>query len=381
MPFPHEVFKTQRIVPLRFLRAVSGIPVTGSPDIDDRGYFRAGVTVGNDHGHVVGVAEGSKAKVKLQRVAVEDAATLFATSSNSATMTVTNTAAALPGTRETIIEVTGVKGSGSAAPNTAKLQIRHGSATGPIIGELSVWVLTKLDVKITPHNVTIRDASGTGIASAADIGAVMDLMKVIWEPCGVSFTINPIQNDVVTFRNAGRARFQDEVNTLLATNFIPNTINAYFIDILEMPGVPGALGAGFSRPNSVAFGTPNPGIITADRNMRGFSRADDVHSLGNTLAHEVGHFFTLEHPDRRSPTDAKPRDFRFDTWTLRMLMHNFNTRPPRTDWRNDVGYGVGRRGALVTMKDLVDSGNPVHHSTDNECVSARTAIVIPPGPF
>ena len=40
MPFPHSVYKTQRIVPLRFERGVTGQPLIQFPDLDNRGWFR-----------------------------------------------------------------------------------------------------------------------------------------------------------------------------------------------------------------------------------------------------------------------------------------------------------------------------------------------------
>ena len=381
MPFPHEVYKTQRIVPVRFRRAVPGDPTSAFPDLDDRGYFRVGGTTGTDRGHVVGVSQGDDVWVAMRREKIEDTTPLFVTSSNTARMTVKDNIggrAALANTHDVIIKITGVAGGN---PNVAEVEIRFGSNTGPIIGVLNVWVfsISDVNVNITPHNVTISDATGASVPSAVNVGAVMDMVKAIWRPCGVQFTISPTVNDPVVFANAGQVQWQGEINTLLNTNWAPGTINAYFVNQIVIAGSPGVLGLGLSRPNSVAFATPNPGVILGDTNVSGSNRAADIHWLANDLAHEVGHFFTLEHPDRRSPPPAN--NTRFDTWAVRMLMHNFNLRSGRTDWRNDVGYGVQRRGCLITMKDLVDSGNATHHSTDNECLTARTTIKTPPGPY
>jgi len=43
--------------------------------------------------------------------------------------------------------------------------------------------------------------------------------------------------------------------------------------------------------------------------------------------------------------------------------------------------GAGYRGALVSMKDLTDAGNAAHHSTDKECITARTGIASVAGPY
>src|SRR6266567_199829 len=88
MAFPHEVYKTQRIVPVRFRRAVPGDPDISFPDLDDRGYFRVGATTGTDRGYVVGVRQGDDVWVVMRREKVENTAPLFVTSSNTARMTV-----------------------------------------------------------------------------------------------------------------------------------------------------------------------------------------------------------------------------------------------------------------------------------------------------
>lgn len=383
MPFPHEVYKTQRIVPIRFARAGVGFPIINFPDIDDRGWFRNAPTgnnaATNDHGFVVGVTQGDTVFIQLTREKVEDTSPLFVTSSNTATMTcgMAGTGAdALLNIHDINIQVTGVAGGAAADPNIARVQVRHGSNTGPIIGELSVWVFRVLNVNLVPHNVTIAGAGGgAGIGSAVNITAVTDMVKAIWRPCGVDFTVAAVQNHNLNFATAGVAAWQGEVNTILGTGFVAGSINAYFVNQIQMAGFPGVLGVGISRPNQVAFGTPNPGIILGDTNASGSARAGDTHWLANDLAHEIGHFFTLEHPDKRSPPPNT--NTRFDTWAVRMLMHNFNLRAARTDWRNDVTYGPQRRGCLITMKDLVDSGNAVHHSTDNECRTARAAAIVP----
>ena len=388
MPFPHSVYKTQRIVPLRFERGVTGQPLIQFPDLDNRGWFRADPAgnnaATNDHGFVVGVTQGDVVFVKVVREKLENSANVFVTSSNTATMTVGQMGTGfdqLTNSHDMFIAITGVNGGAGAAPNIARVQLRFGSNSGPIIGELSVWVYKKLNVNITPHNVTIQDAGGGSIASAANIAAIMDIVKAVWRPAGVEITVAAIQNETVTFANAGVAAWQAEINTLLSTNWVPSSINAYFINQIFIAGADsaGVLGLGISRPNSVAFGTPNPGIILGDTNRSGSNRAADAHWLANDIAHEVGHFFTLPHVDN---IDNPGRN---DTYALRLLMHPINTHF-FNDFRNDTGYGVdaagdGYRGALVSLKDLTDSGNAAHHSTDGETRTTRTVISSAAGPY
>jgi hypothetical protein len=389
MPFPHNVYKTQRIVPLRFTRAIIGAPVLDIPDIDDRGWFRpdpAGNNAAtNDHGFVVCATEGQSVYVKIVREKIENTAVLFVKSSDESVMKVKQNLGAdqLSTVHETLVKIDGISGGAGATPKIARVQIHFGTNTGPIIGELSVWVYRNVNVNLVPHNVTIQTAAGgDGVASAANITTVMDTVKAIWKAAGVGINVAPVQNHTVTFATAGIASGMAEINTLLSTSWVPGSINAYFINQLILPGVPGILGLGISRPNSVAFGTPNPGIILGDTNG-GPSRAADSHYLGNDIAHEMGHFFTLPHVDNIQNTAA--HQGREETWALRMLMHPTNTHF-FSDFRNDTGYGTagdgtGYRGSLITLKDLVDSGNAAHHSTDAEVKTARTSITSAAGPY
>ena len=387
MPFPHNVYKTQRIVPLRFQRAISGAPMPEFPDPDDRGWFRNGpagnVAATNDHGFVVGVTEGDTVYVEVNRQKIENGADLFVKSSDETVMKVNQNLGTdkLFSVKEPLLRIEGISGGAGATPKVARIQIRFGTNAGPIIGEISVWVYKKVNVNLVPHNVTIRSAAAAGIASAANIANIMDMVKAIWKPAGVSITVAAIQNDTVTFATAGDAQWQAEINTLLGTNWVPSSINAYFIH--QITGTGGAtLGLGISRPNSVAFGTPNPGVILGDVTA-GFARAGDTHFLANDLAHEIGHFFTLPHVDNVQNTNTQQG--REDSWALRLLMHPTNTHF-FSDHRNDTGYGVaaggnGYRGALISQKDLVDSGNAAHHSTDAEVKTSRTSITSVAGPY
>ncbi len=368
MAFDYKVYKSQRIVPVRFKRSVTGQPVLGKPDIDDRGFYRAAITAGNDHGHVVGVTEGNESEITLERFRIDNKADLFVTSSDTAKMTVIDSGGTdqLAASKEPKVKVKGVLGGAAANPETAKVEVRFGSATGPIIGEISVWVFKPLTVSLTPHNVTIKGASTAGIASSANIASVIDLVKAFWEPCGVKFQVEAIQNDPVTFATAGKVVWKPEVNTLLSTNRTNDSINAYFVNEVEMPGLPGVLGLGISRARvnsdtGSANPYPHPGIILGDKTV-GLDRHTDLHFLANDLAHEIGHFFTLAHIDFRN--SGSSRD---DTFAARMLMHPNNTRT-LSSWRNDAGYGARYRGGMITMKDLVG------FTTDGEAIQARGVI-------
>ncbi len=371
-----SVHQSHRLVVLRSKRVIHGEPSADSPDVDDRGYLKP------LRSPLVGVTKGKKSKVKLVRKRLDANAKLVVTSSDGGIVKISTPAnGELPGTEEMEVEIEGV--DGGSDKKEAKLQVRYEKKDGIILHELSVWVFKELEVDITPHRITISSSSTTGTAPTVNINAVMEQVGQIWGHCGIKFNVGAVINRTLTFAHANRASddpFPGEIATLLNTDWVPNTINAYFIVQI---GTGGTLGYGFSRSSASTFGMPNPGIILGDRtagSTRGY-----VMFWANDLAHEIGHFFTLWHPEQKQPPDERE-----DTWSKRSLMHNFNEMRRHNPWpRNDgdgnpykfrprfddAGYGTGRRGCFISLKDLPQL------TGDNECLTARTTITSSAGPY
>jgi hypothetical protein len=356
-----EIYKERRVVLLRWRRAGRGDPSASRPEVDDRG------SLGPEFGPIVGVMEGRKIKVRLERVLVDPAASLVVKSSDDSAVRVVDPAdGKVPAGARADIELEGVSGGD---PREAKIEVRFERDDGPILSVLTVRCFVRRRVRITPHLCTIAPTGGgAGVASTADVASIMTHVRAIWSPCGVDFTVGATQNDNITLATAGVVSdnpFPGELATLLGTSWVPNTINVYFVGGI---GTGNTLGYGFSRPSSVTFGTGNPGIILADQ---AGGTPHDTPWAGNDLAHEVGHFFQLWHPNNLQPPNERQ-----DTWCRRMLMHNHNTMVIHNNWKDDVGYGAlggsARRGALVTHKDLTAI------TTDGEVRTARAAIVAGP---
>ena len=384
MAIAKEIYKFERIVPVRFSRLVdpanvattSGPPRGDSPDLDDRGFFQ---TV---HGPIVGMTENSWVKVRLSRENVENGVSLFVASSDTNVVTVETSrgTAELPNDEHMWVKLTAPADSGGD-PATAIVEVRFNAADGPVIAELFVYVFEPVSVDITPHVVTIsRAAAGPaaavpGTVPGANIAAVMDMVSAIWRPCGVTFNVQPTENDAVDFGTANIVSdnpWPGEVDTLLGTNWIADTINVYFV---RQIGTGNTLGYGISRDSARRFHLTNPGVILGETTAGGTTR--DTQYWANDLAHELGHFFQLWHPGNRQGADTWQ-----DSWSRRMLMHNFNrtlgANPPSPRF-TDAGYGTfgtgTNRGCMITIK------NYRRHATDGECATSRTTISSAAGPY
>lgn len=398
MAIAKEVYKWERLVPVRFSRladpanvaSISGPPRADSPDMDDRGYDRRG------HEPIVGMIEATQIKVRLSRENIENAVPIFAASSDTAIITVATAGvgAQLPNTEHAWIQITALADSGGN-PATAKVEIRHGAADGPVISELTVHVFEPLTVDVTPHVVTISRAAvaatpavGTtpavaatpavaGAAPGAVVADIMAMVSTIWKPCGVTINIQPIENDAVNFATANIVSddpFPGEVNTLLGTNWVADTINVY---IVKQIGTATTLGYGISRASTRTFGLDNPGIVLAETDAGGTVR--DTQYWANDLAHEIGHFFRLWHPGNREGANVWQ-----DTWSRRMLMHNFNrtlgANPPQPRL-GDAGYGTNAAGTQANRGCFITMKNYRRHSTDGECTTSRSTIGSTAGPY
>ncbi len=380
-----EVYKNIRLVPVRFARAKTGAPAESFPDIDDRAHnFKVPATDGlaessEIRGPVVGLRKRQKIKLRLLREYIDPAAPLFLTSSDTSTITVITPTAGkkIASGKETTVELQGGDFAG-AKPQSARIEVRFGATDGPIIYELTAYVFTPLPVFLQPHLVTIHGSTGTGgVAPTINLSGVMDQFRALWAPCGINFAVQPTKSWSVNLPNANRMRFAD-VNTVLATEWQANAINIYIVREID-----NALGYGFSKSAHAGFGINKPSVFAGERTGAVARALADTYWWANDLAHELGHFFTLWHP-----TDGTPASgpwVRWETWSMRFLMHNYNYTnrpgPPGNpaDWPafNDFGYGKHSpgnpyRAGLIPLKNVrtgADAGR------DAQCATARNHIL------
>jgi hypothetical protein len=398
----------QIIVPVRVDRAVRGAPILDAPDVDDRGWVNnraGGLNVANTRGALFSTTVGDIVRLKVVREDLDATVPLFVTTTgNQVAIDQPSGGGPLP--------ADGIFSVRSVADTTvgSKIQVRLGTATGPVVCEADAHTFTPKTFFITPHVCIIHSANaatvnaggGTGQTPSVN-GAALDdavlenlfdtIVRPIWRPAGVEFQLGAVQVEVFT----GSDGFtQDNValqgtnqfTTVFARNRLAGTCNIYFLHTTDQ-----FLGLGLKFEDRAVLNANNSGIMVG---VNGFRRAngafrarsssgaaDLVHELGNDTAHEIGHFLNLPHADQvNSPG-------RLDTYNRRQLMHPNNLLPPAAAAGapprfNDIGYGQvnttdlsgnpivrGHRGCLLTLKDHPS------HTSDGEVVTVRRRFQSP----
>lgn len=356
-PILVPVHKTRRLTLLGFRRAATGDPDPAKPDLDDRGFGAS------EYGPVVGVRQGDTITVHLVRERIDKDAALFVTSSNPAVASIPG-AAALP--KKTIMDLK-IQGVAGQSPSVALIQVRFGSAGGPILAQLGAWVYQPLTVRIAPHVMNIASTAGGAAVGPSNVPAdLIARANDTWRPVGIQFAAIPTLSHNHAAALAGTISWA-ELPAMFATYHQANAINVFFVHHCN-----DALGWGVARNVIATYGFTQPGIAVADEGLTGF--ALDAQLKGQLLAHELGHFLGLWHPEKVNATPNPPGP-RKDAYSRRMLMYPTLPIEALGDWRDDLGYGKfqtwPRGGALITMKNLSQQ------QTDGEAATARGVAVNP----
>lgn len=357
-------------MPIRFTRAVTGGPVKDAPAVDDRAFAmgaRTG-TWGNStaRGAQVSITEGDTVRVKLLREDIEPAAQLYASSTDTSVVQVIAPASGSPIPNNGIISIKGVVDKKNT-PVT--VQIHYGSKDGPVIGELEPHVFKLIRLRLAMHLVNIYSVdtarwNATAATLKTNMTALVQQVNDIWRPVGVELRTDNMliirdqirRNPTTAGRSQyyrrsssswrslptplgatgnfttagtitdnaawGNAQYR-EFDTLIKLNFISNRVNVYCVN----------------------NGTGWAGLSYVGTN-RGLAIGDNASSYD--FAHELGHYLNLEHADHNAAgNDADNKE----NWLLRRLMYS-DWPPAAPPHRNNVGYGSGQYGALVSVKKL-----------------------------
>ena len=376
----------QTVVPIRFERAIHGFSRRDAPEVDDCGWIQGSPAAGWAHpvlrGPMVGLMAGSTVRVKVVREDIDATAPLFVTVEDPSKIEIVLPAANAAIPADGIIEIMGLTAHG--APG--KVQVRLGSITGPILGELEPHIFARLRIPITVHRVRIDQGATHGTVPNQPIERMVRRMRAIWWPCGIDIVFDPHRRPIVDdhIALARRNEVNDPANDAwaevkqilglqrarlrLPAGTKDRSINWYIIDKFS-PDASGFTTVGLGiRPELAHRLHADPGILTT---ADGVTTEREIERAARTVAHEIGHFFTLKHVQERNSGNPVT-----DTYGRRQLMFPISFLPaavsprtllsaPRTD---DVGYGHEVRGCLVTMK------NHRHHSTDGEAATAQRVI-------
>jgi len=399
MPIAKTIHRWTRIVPVRFARApdannanaASGGFDPNAPEPDTRGFMpvangSADLPVGLDES--VAEAARPESRVKLIRRDVEAAARLHVTSSAPAVLEITSPAAgaALPNQQNAIVKFR-AKTAGESF-----LEVRFDSTGGQIIHRLRVVVSALRDVRVAAHLPTINranaatpiqnDTSGTVVPpqstrTDAAIRDLFDEVNEIYFPYGLRFVLDaPIDRaGALNFHNQGMVNdLSNELTQLFAHNRVNHAINAYFVPQIAAPH---EVGNNHTPADSVG------GVaMSAHRNPGTFGLAiADWHTGGQTISHEIGHVLNLINDSRYVHVNtvrdaAHPgtgRQVRDDIISRRRLMWAYTNllADANMPYRDDVGYGAGQPGAMLSIKQLDDD------RTDDEMaeVQRRAAAI------
>lgn len=388
-----RVYKTLRVVPVRFTRFPGAVPAgMYAPDPDDRGFTTY-------HGPVLGVCRTDNVRVRVLRDLLDNNAPLYVDSEDDSKVRVTSPVAGVALANGQHADIDLRVGS---TDGDCKIRVRAQARNGPIVGELTVHVSQIIRVRCAVHRTAIynlpgaRSAGNTTTRSFANITSIMTEVNRQWRPIGVHFHVDT-QRDNTNLTNQvprngvnpadgvllcpifGSGVTNQNFNLLMGTNTVANRLNIYFVRSIQAAHTgPGA------APNYIGFGSSaSRGLVMSDN-------IGDLETTAHTLAHELGHILTLAGSGHTVPQDAHSDDDpqwnadvrrrRHDLWSRRRLMYYMvglqadertGTGGTGINGRyrfdgTDAGYGNGRSGHMITIKSLTQD------NTDDEYTDART---------
>ncbi len=358
----------QIICPIRFTRAVTGVPVADAPEVDDRGFAmgsRPG-TWGNSpaRGAMVSIMEGDTVRIRVLREDIDDTAPLFLTSTDTNVVSIAAPAAGGPIPADGIFSLLGVR---DYCNRPVRVQVRLGAIDGPVLGEIEPHIFNLRRLRLVAHLVTINGTVTN--RTAATLVNTFQAVNRIWRPVGIEFIYNEAQTrseninglavagtmttrmNATTPGHAGNATDWSEFSRIINLNPVANHINIYFVQAAnEVFGL--TFDNRVARPNGY-------GVVSADN------------ATDNSVAHELCHY--LNNPDHAQQAVAGGAA-RQDMWTRRRLM--WTPSPYAATGiahRDEVGYGARTRGAFITVKDLPAGVD----TTDRETARARRRSLNP----
>lgn len=388
MPTAKAVYRWERVVPVRFSRAPTDDPTVSSgpivadaPDPDDRGFLPHSTggpffSMGLDES--VDFANRSKTRVRLLREDIDVAAPLFLKTNPDGIVSLDSPA---PGVRLPSAKAMLIKMRPKAAGET-HLEVHFGSDTGPILHKMKIFVNRMIRIRFKLHVPTINgnvqnDSNGNVVPpvstrSDASIRQFIQDMNKVYFPYGIQAVPDAAidQTLVLNLTNQGMVDDSVEWDNVLLRNRVAHAVNAHFVPQIAGPSNPnpnlnigpdivGGVGV------SLVAGPTDFGLLIADW------------VAFQSVGHELGHVLNLVNDpsgqfvhvntvtDPTSPGTGKT--VRDDIVSRRRLMYAFTNIVPsqKNPHRNNVGYGAGDPGAMLSIKQLNND------KTDKEMAEVR----------
>jgi hypothetical protein len=348
---------------------VSTGPIDGNaPDPDDRGFLPHStggpfMALGLDEN--VAFAARPKSRIRLIRENIDTGAQLFLKTNPDGIVSIDDPApgSALPSAAAMLIKMR------PQAAGDTHLEVHLGSDAGPILHKMKITVNRMIRIRFSLHVPTINgavqnDSNGNVVPpvstrSDASIQTFIQDMNKIYFPYGIQAVPDAAIDHalVLNLTNQGMVDDSVEWDNVLLQNRVAHSINAHFVPQIAGPSNPnpnlnigpdivGGVGV------SLVGGPTDFGLLIADW------------VAFQSVGHELGHVLNLVNDpsgqfvhvntvtDPTSPGTGKT--VRDDIVSRRRLMYAFTNivASAKNPHRNDVGYGVGNPGAMLTIKQL-----------------------------
>ncbi len=301
---------------------------------------------------VLGLKGGSRVRLVVERLNLDAATPLAVRSSNPGAVRVASPAEGrLPSGATADVELEA--SAASASDVEADVEIRHEDL---VLHRLRVVVRPVVRVGVAFYRVHVKRDFGDGAtvdgsgAPAPPADRILEKVNAIWSPAAVEFVgreggatavdVACEAADVVNIAGPDLA-------ALFAAGALPGRINVYFVRGIVIRGTNSAgeavavplLGWSATPDVQAERSLPAAGVLTAD---------PDWDSAARTIAHEFGHFLSLQHTYEVPSGDAERAAGAPATRELSpyFLMH----------WRAPIGHFIPMKRVPSGSGGLVDNG-------------------------